>query len=340
MSRIALFIICLLGSTTLLAQVSGARVYTFLNLPQSAREAALGGASLAQRDGGLQTALSNPAVLDERIDGSFGLLFSPFIAGMNYGNVSYAKQTKTLGTLAVSLQFFSYGKFTETDETGIQIGEFSAADYALSFMNSRKLSDQIQMGLAMKLIYSSLYEMQSFGLAFDIGLSYAGQDSALHLSALVKNLGSQIVPYQSGEFNNLPLDIQFAISRKVAKAPFRIMAAATSLQRWDLRHDYALTPDESEAKFNLDMLMRHFVLGLEFVPSNKFNLRLGYNYRRQRELQLDDKTGAAGFSGGLEFKTKKYSFSYGFARYHLSSTTHHLNLILNFKEFKKRSENS
>lgn len=340
MNRIALIVLSFFLSTNLLAQVSGSRVYTFLNLPPSAREAALGGASMAHRDGGLQTALSNPALLDARADGSFGLLFSPFIAGMNYGNVTYAKETKALGTVAASMQFFSYGKFTEADETGVQLGEFSAADYALSFMNSRKLSDQIQMGVAAKFIYSSLQDVQSFGFAFDVGASYAGADSAFYFSALVKNVGSQIVPYQNGEFNNLPLDVQLAISRKVAKAPFRVMAAATSLQRWDLRHDYQLTADQAEARFNLDMLMRHFVLGLEFVPSNKFNLRLGYNYRRQRELQLDDRTGAAGFSGGLEFKTKKYSFSYGFARYHLSSTSHHLNLILNFKEFKRRTENS
>lgn len=96
MNRIALIVLSFFLSTNLLAQVSGARVYTFLNLPQSAREAALGGASMAQRDGGLQTALSNPALLDARADGSFGLLFSPFIAGMNYGNVTYGKRRKHL----------------------------------------------------------------------------------------------------------------------------------------------------------------------------------------------------------------------------------------------------
>ena len=167
------------------------------------------------------------------------------------------------------------------------------------------------------------------------GRSYAGADSAFYFSALVKNVGSQIVPYQNGEFNNLPLDVQLAISGKLRKHLFALwrqpqvcnVGPASRLSTYSR---------SGRGKVNLDMLMRHFVLGLEFVPSNKFNLRLGYNYRRQRELQLDDRTGAAGFSGGLEFKTKKYSFSYGFARYHLSSTSHHLNLIPQLQGIQKK----
>ena len=337
MVRFVFFISFLAIALSSEAQLSGARIYSFLNLPQSAREASLGGSPIAHRNGDIQAALSNPALIDSRMDRNMALFFSPFMAGMTYGNVAYVHSTEKNGDFGAALQFFSYGKFTETDETGQELGSFSTGDYALRVSNSRQLSDRIRGGLSMKLIYSDLHEWQSFGMAFDAGVSDMGKDSALFLSALIRNVGVQLVPYQGGERQNLPADVQVAISRKVAKAPFRVMAGATSLQRWDLTHDFNFE-DVEESLFTLDKLMRHFVLGLEFVPSNKFNLRLGYNYRRQRELQLTDRTGSAGFSGGFEFKMKKYSLSYGFARYHLSSTTHHLNLILNLKEVKRRVE--
>ena len=66
----------------------------------------------------------------------------------------------------------------------------------------------------------------------------------------------------------------------------------------------------------LDNAIRHFVIGAEFFPDKKFNLRLGYNFRRAAELKLTETRTFAGISAGFGLKMGRLKLDYAFTKYH------------------------
>ena len=84
-----------------------------------------------------------------------------------------------------------------------------------------------------------------------------------------------------------------------------------------------------------DQVMRHFVFGLEIVPSDNFYVAAGYNHRRRQELGLSEKMSTTGFSWGFGFRIYKFHFAYGSARYHLAGTSNHFSISTNLSNFGK-----
>ena len=96
--------------------------------------------------------------------------------------------------------------------------------------------------------------------------------------------------------------------------PLKISVTAHHLQQFDIVYDdpaqrdnNTLLSDTVEYKVPLGAkVLRHFTIGGEFVLSDNFNFRMGYNFQRRRELRLDQRSGGAGFSFGFMLKTKKF----------------------------------
>ena len=78
--------------------------------------------------------------------------------------------------------------------------------------------------------------------------------------------------------------------------------------------------------------MRHFVLGAELFPESGFNLRLGYNFRRAKELQLDDIRTFAGFSAGFGLKMGRFKLNYAYTKYHPAENTSTFSLLINLNQ--------
>ena len=71
----------------------------------------------------------------------------------------------------------------------------------------------------------------------------------------------------------------------------------------------------------LDNITRHAILGLELFPKGGFNIRLGYNFRRNEELRILGERSFAGLSAGFGIKINKIRFNYAFARYNSAATS-------------------
>jgi hypothetical protein len=72
--------------------------------------------------------------------------------------------------------------------------------------------------------------------------------------------------------------------------------------------------------------MRHLTVGTEIVLTKNFNLRIAYNYRRQREMTLPDKRGASAISFGFNLKIKSFGFAYSFAKMSVPGNSHLIGL--------------
>ncbi len=332
----------------LTAQIGGNGVYGFLNLTNSARIASLGGINVSIYDDDLNFAIENPALLNADMNKKIVLNYVNYFTGVNCGYAGYVDNFKKIGTLSVGIQYINYGKFIAADETGIISGNFAASDYALNIIWSKQLFKNITGGITFKPIYSSLEIYNSFGVAFDIGITYYKKETDFAASFLVKNVGSQIKPYHKGNYEHISSDVQAGISKKLAHAPFRVSLTAHHLYRWNLRYEvpegvtqisFAQEQDtlKGEMLTNfLDNAMRHLIVSVELLPLKSFYASIGYNHLRHQEMRLIDKSGFTGFSWGFGIKLKKMGFSFGRASYHLAGGSNHFSVYFDISKFGKK----
>jgi hypothetical protein len=327
-------------------QIGGTSTYNFLELPVSARAAAMGGNYISVRDGDLSLAADNPSFLDSSVDRHLVMTYVPFIAGIQYGFASYAETFKNIGTFDAGLKYVSYGTFTQADVSGNIIGTFSAADYMLNIGYGRPMLDSlISVGGNLKLITSNMAQYYSIGAAIDLAGSYISKNRRFFAALLVQNVGTEIKNYTPGNPEALPFDIQAGLAVKLAHAPFRFNLTIQHLQQWTLTY---LDPTDTATVNSLtgqpvagessltqfaDNLMRHFVPGVEVLLGKNFALRLAYNYERRQELKLEANTGLIGFSGGFEIKIYKFQISYALASYNLAGASNTFTIGINLADF-------
>ncbi len=339
MKRLYLFILSITAIQLLSAQIGGESTYDFLNLTNSARVGALGGNNISIKDNDFNMAYHNPALLQKEMNNALVFNYVPYMTDIHYGYLGYAHHFENIATFSFGIHNVNYGDFQRTNENNELQGIATAAEYAFIFTAARQLSPTISMGMSFKPIYSQLDSYTSFGLAADFGFLYTKEETNFSFAATLKNLGSQITSYYETS-EDLPTDLQIGITKKLAHAPFRFSLTAQYLLDWDLTYtvydeENATSDDSTEEESSGfgDELMRHMVLGVEFLPAKNFHIDLGYNHRRRKELGYDDNLSTAGYSWGFGFRIYKFHFAYGSARYHLGGTSNHFSITTNISNF-------
>lgn len=322
------------------AQNQSGRVYEFLNLPTTAHITALGGYASPVEVDDLGMALFYPALLSETSKGELSLNFIDYFADISHGTAAGSFHIPDVGNFSASVQYVNYGSFTHANELGIILGEFTGAEYAISFGWGRKLTDRISMGANLKLINSSFDQYNSFGVATDISLAYLRPENNFHATLVFRNIGRQISTYAS-ENEPLPFDIVLGVSKKLENAPLRFSIVAHNLHKPDLT--YPVNPDfdnsfqslgtEDEEQDPLadlgDQVMRHMVFGMEFLPSRNFMVAIGYNYRRRQEMKVDTRLSTVGLSWGVGIRISHFMLRYARANYHLAGAPNHFSVSTN-----------
>jgi len=327
-------------------QVQSQSSFRFVNLVTSARVAGFGGNMINVKDNDLSLAYGNPALLNPKMDNQVSFSFIKYLAGANYGTVSYAKDVKDIGTFAVNVQYVGYGDFDETDNTGAVIGSFKANETGINLAGSRQVNERFSAGAQLKFLFSNLAQYSAFGMGLDLAGTYHIEEEYLTTSLVFKNMGYQLSSYyDGGDKEPLPFEIQLGVSKKMKHAPFRLSVVLENLQKWDLSYTDPnligktdpLTGEQveiKEASFG-KKLMLHTVFGVELVFSENIMLQMGYNYRRREELKTAEKPALAGFSFGAGVKFGAFKLNYALAGFNQSGSVHHFSLALFFNEMKK-----
>lgn len=311
-------------------------MFNSLNVPASARAAAVGGNAMAIKDGDLSLAMFNPALLDSNTHRNLALSYVNYFSDVNFGFVSYAHSLDSVTTISGSLQYVDYGEFTERDVAGQELGKFSAGDYAGIIGIGRAIDSSFTIGANVKFLYSNIDQYSASAGALDLAANYYSKKRKFSASFMVRNLGTQFKSYTQDQREKLPLDIQFGISKRLKHAPIRFSVVADNLQEWDLRSDEEInsvevdpvtgeTIQSNDFEFG-DILMRHIIVGSEILISDNFQFRFGYNYRRRQELKVSEKPGTAGLSFGLSMRISRFHITYGRATYHLAGPSNHFTI--------------
>ncbi len=317
------------------SQVGGESIYNFLNVPTSARQAALGGKVLTILDD-VNQPFWNPATINLKMDNQAGVNYLNFLTDINYASVSFAHMiNRNFGTLQGGIIYANYGEFIEADETGEEIGTFKAYDLAVSVGYAYEIMhSNFSIGANVKLINSVIHNYSSFGVAADLGIIYKNEHLPYVFTLVARNVGYQITTFD-GTQEDVPLEIALGASYRVENVPVRLYVTVDNLQQWSVAKpnpsnsvtDIEGTVIAEEISF-LNNAMRHFVLGVELFPESGFNLRLGYNFRRAKELQLEDIRTFAGFSAGFGLKMGRFKLNYAYTKYHPAENTSTFSLLI------------
>lgn len=318
---------------------AGTGVYQFLDLPVSSRIAAMGGTNVSLKDNDINFSFCNPSLLTDKTNNFLSLSMANYLSDIQYGSAVFGKNFKNKHYMAFGVQYVDYGTFQEATEENQIIGEFTAKDMALYVMYAHPLTEKISVGGTFKPIYSAYERYSSFGVAIDAGVSYNDPKSFFSAGLVLRNIGSQIKGYYSDEegqhYEPLPFNIQLGVTKKLAYAPLRFTGTFHNLQHWDLSYASSTSSSQDETKKIgfFDMALRHFIFNAEFIPSNNFYLTLGYNFRRAKEMKVEDFKSQAGLSFGGGIKLYKFHVGFGMSTYQVGNSVYQFSIGTSLTEF-------
>lgn len=345
-----LFLTLTLTVSFVAANAQGLGVYSFLNRGFSARNQALGGNTSALNDPDLGLAVFNPALITDAVVGKYLMNYNRFYADINFGQLATGFSGGRAGNFTTTFIYGAYNTFNYSGESGENnLGTFALGEYAMQLGWGKAIDSLFSVGANTKFIYSNFQQFKSTGIAVDLGANYRFKASTLMVSFMVRNLGYQLKTYVSGNREPLPVNVSFAISKKLDKAPLRYHLAFDHLEQWNLKGTdpedhlkdeanlFGTDALKEESKFNKELTnaVRHLTLGAEIVFSANTHFRLGYQFRKALDLRNPERTGTTGLSYGFGFKIKRFQFNFSRQTWHSIGGTNTFSIQANLSQFKK-----
>jgi hypothetical protein len=326
-------------------QLGGRTVFPFLDLPNGAQQAALGGMSPSSRNDDPTMLFANPALLNEEMDGRLALSYVAYVADIKQSTAAYVFNTQKVGRFGVGVTYLNYGNFESYDLAGNSLGTFSVNEYTVGVSDSYT-KGKFTFGATTKLAVSGIAGSRSLAGVADAGVVYKHPTADFTAGLVVKNAGYQFSPYPGTERGPLPLDVQIGATVKPEHMPVRISLTAHHLQQWDIQYldpnargttDASGTEKKPTKSFG-DNLARHFTASAALVLSKNFNLRVGYNHLQRRELRLDNTSGSAGLSFGVMLKISTFQIDYTHATLQAAGSSEYFTLSRSLDSLFKKKE--
>jgi hypothetical protein len=238
--------------------------FIFLEVPATARTAALGEASLALADEHASAVFNNPASLGcTSLQHSFTASYAPWFAEIKNYSSSYAVKTDA-GVFGVGLVLFDYGSMPRTVAAQNQqvydvVGTFTASSMALGVTYSRMLTDQFSFGTTVKYVEEHIDIYKASNVVLDAGVLYNTGLGSLRIAAAIQNFGVN-TKFINDEFK-MPAVFKLGAAAEVigdAAAEHRLTVMA------EARH-----PNDGNEKLSV---------GSEYCWRNTIALRAGYKF--------------------------------------------------------------
>ncbi|MBI9071053.1 MAG: PorV/PorQ family protein [Melioribacteraceae bacterium] len=168
--------------------------FTFLELPASARTAALGEASIALSDINSDAVFQNPAALGySNQKHSFSVSYAPWLADIKHYTMSYSYESP-YGIIGIGVIMLDYGSMPRTTVGGGQkvfniLGDFNANSLAVGLSYSRRLTDKFSFGVTLKYAEEKIDIYKASNILFDGGVLYYTGLSSLRIAMSIQNFG-------------------------------------------------------------------------------------------------------------------------------------------------------
>lgn len=300
---------------TMAAQNESQTEYNFLRLPVSAHVAATGGDNVTMIEDDAMLMFSNPALLLGATPKTVSLGYMNYMSGCNYASACYNVVIEEKWNIGVGAQYMNYGKMSERNAEGVELGTFSASDLAVSGTLAYELAKNLSGGVTAKIVYGNIGNYNSLAVAADLGLNYYDPEHEWSLGFVARNLGGQVKSYDEN-FERMPIDWQIGVSKRLGASPLKVTATMVDLGHWDYK------------------LIDHLCVGAELQFSDQLYVAGGYNFRRAREMRVADIEGnegshGAGISLGAGILLERFKVNVAYSKYHVSSSAIVANVAFN-----------
>jgi hypothetical protein len=305
-----------------------------LGLVTDARSATLGGRLACNVRADIHMAAYNPAALDSTLDGMVALEHMDYFAGMSLTTLNHVVQTRGKLTWQWGARFASFGTFDGTDATGMATGTFRGGEYFLQTGVGYALRPHWTLGGQVFAGMRNLDRDNAAVAGLDCAVMGRWPDQGWSVGLAWTGIG-----YQWGwtpAEGLTPSNLQVGVSKAFLRAPFRLYATGSYLQRGDLAppgtYDDQVDPLTGEVVENTtfragDQVMRHVGLGAEIVLSPQLHISLGFDYRRRKEMEAAGRVGTNGLAIGVHYKARRFELGIGRNTYHFAGSSTHLNLL-------------
>lgn len=311
---------------------TGSSSYEFLEIPTSSRVYGLGGCNVSAIDTDVMLSQQNPALLGAEIESQLGVSYMHYMGSSNFAGARFGHSSGERGAWAAGIRYLNYGEISGYDNTGAFTGSFTPVDMCIEGTYSHDFTDRLRGGISLKMVYSNYEQYTAFALAADLGINYFDPDHDLSFGLALKNMGGQLKRFEDN-YDHLPFDVQLGLTKGLGET-FSISVTAWNLTKWNLPYYKHTDADghESGKKSGFGTnLMRHLVFGVEYMPSDRFYLDLGYNYKTRTDMSNYQRNFLSGFSLGAGFRARAFTVGAAYAMPHKGASSILLNLALDIR---------
>lgn len=223
----------------------------FLMIAPDSRSGALGEAGVAIADNANATHwnLSALAFTDKKF--GVGLSYTPWlrqlVPDINLSYLSgFINMGERAGVIGASIRYFTLGKIEFTDENAVKYGEFNANEFAFDAGYTRKVTENLSAGVALRFIYSNLAANARVG-AFDTkpGTSVAGDVNLLYTKDFtagatplnfrwglnISNIGAKISYTNSNNRDFIPTNLRLGGALRAAMDEYNSLTFTTDVNK-------------------------------------------------------------------------------------------------------------
>ena len=312
----------------LLSAQEGTNVYPFLNIPVSARQAALGGDAVSIRDFDVSFVGVNPGLVNLDQDEMISVNYASYLADSKYGTISYVRDLEEGHLIGFNARYMDYGKMPRTDESAEISGDFGAMDASLGLSYAYQFDEDFTIAGGANFVTSKIDNYTSMAVVGTAGITYHNEQSRETLALVFRNFGYQFKSF-NGTRENVAFRVDLGYTKILDEFPLAFTITAHDLQKLNISQDF----DNNGQAINWSRkIADHFSLGAELFPEQAFNIRFGYNIRRGNELAVLDQRSFAGLSAGFGIKISSFRFDYAHVRYHNASNVNMFGLTLDLIE--------
>ncbi len=189
-----IFLVLLIGTGSLLHsetfKKTGTVGFTFLEMPATSRQAALGeAAGTIQEGGAILSLFANPAMLGWQNGCNFGSNHSLWIADIRHYTAGATLPAGRFGNLGIGVNWVNFGDMEHTNIQGERLGYYSAQSLAMGLTWSRKLTDKFSWGVRLNGVREEIHTYSSQNLLVDMGVYYVTGFKSLRIAGYINHFG-------------------------------------------------------------------------------------------------------------------------------------------------------
>ncbi len=199
---------------------AGTTGFDFLKITPTAREAAMGGTSIASAQSPMAFWFSPARALSaESPRAHVGYL--NYVAGIHIGSAAYSQPVGTDKGIGFGLVYLNAGTMKRTNEHGEELGTFGVSFADLNLSGAMKFGEALAVGVGVQGLYGSIDTFFAMGLAGNVGATYQLPVSGLTAGLAVKNLGAQLKAFGA---STDPMPIDFGLGLGYRPNPSLVLA--------------------------------------------------------------------------------------------------------------------